>query len=362
MNKESENKTTFGIVGSGWRSEFYLRIAQALPERFGICGLVTRSEETGKAIEQKFGVKTFRSAAEMLGGTAPDFVAVSVPGEATPGVIKELAGLGVPVLTETPPATDPEGLRRLAALSEKGAKIQVAEQYQFQPIHAARIALAASGRLGEPSYAQVSYSHGYHGMSMIRKLLGIGYENATVGGVRSVSPVVEGPGRKGLPERERIVEVPHDLAVLDFGGKTALYDFAVNQHRSFIRSQRILVRGSRGEISNLEVRLLKDFRTPLEFRLLLRYEGMNGLADGYCIRGVLALDEWIYSNPFIPARLSEDEIAVATCLKKMGEYVRGGPEFYGIPEAAQDCCLAMAVNRAIETGEKVRTETQPWAR
>ena len=32
----------FGIVGTGWRSEFFLRIAAACPDKFRVVGLVTR--------------------------------------------------------------------------------------------------------------------------------------------------------------------------------------------------------------------------------------------------------------------------------------------------------------------------------
>ena len=31
-------QTRFGIVGSGWRSEFFLRLARLLPERFRVTG------------------------------------------------------------------------------------------------------------------------------------------------------------------------------------------------------------------------------------------------------------------------------------------------------------------------------------
>lgn len=38
-------KLRFIVVGSGWRSLFYWRIAQALPERFERCAMLCRTEE-----------------------------------------------------------------------------------------------------------------------------------------------------------------------------------------------------------------------------------------------------------------------------------------------------------------------------
>ena len=38
-------KLRFVVVGSGWRSLFYWRIAQALPERFELCAMLCRTEE-----------------------------------------------------------------------------------------------------------------------------------------------------------------------------------------------------------------------------------------------------------------------------------------------------------------------------
>ena len=47
----------------------------------------------------------------------------------------------------------------------------------------------------------------------------------------------------------------------------------------------------------------------------------------------------LYKNPFPGARLSDEEIAVATCLVKMKDYVDGGDAFYSVKDAAFDCRL-----------------------
>src|SRR3954468_12171981 len=97
--------TTFGIVGSGWRSEFFLRLAAAAPEQLRAAGVVTRTAGSGAGIEARWGVPTFRSAPELL-ERAPDYVIVSTPWAATPHVTRELVALGARVLAETPPAPD----------------------------------------------------------------------------------------------------------------------------------------------------------------------------------------------------------------------------------------------------------------
>ena len=78
-------------------------------------------------------------------------------------------------------------------------------------------------------------------------------------------------------------------------------------------------------------------------------------------KGMMFLDKQIYRNPFYPARMNDDEIAVASCLAAMKEYVETGKEFYPLREALQDTYLSFAMEQAIESGEAVQTQTQPWA-
>ena len=133
--------TTFGIIGTGWRSEFFLRLARAAPDRFRATGVVSRSAERGAEITARWGPPAFESVAALLRAEAPDFVIPCVPWAAMPDATRELVGLGARVLAETPPAPDLPGLRALWADVGDSGLVQVAEQYLLMPGHAARLAI-----------------------------------------------------------------------------------------------------------------------------------------------------------------------------------------------------------------------------
>ena len=137
------SKVVFAVIGAGWRTEFFLRIVKALPERFDISGILVRNEDRGREVAEKWGVKTYTDLDNLIEKANPSFVVVSVPRNLAPDLIRKLIERDVPVLSETPPAPDIEGLIDLYMFTQKGGKVQVAEQYQFQPLHAARIAMAS---------------------------------------------------------------------------------------------------------------------------------------------------------------------------------------------------------------------------
>jgi len=351
----------YAIVGGGWRAEFYLRIARALPERFVIQGMVVRDEAKGLAIEQAWGVPTYRTLDALLRAHKPAFVLTCVSWEANPPLIKELAARGIPVLSETPPAPDVPRMAELCALAQQGARIQVAEQYIYQPHHAARLAFAKSGALGSISQAQVSAAHGYHGASLIRRFLGIGYENARITARTFRSPLVAGPDRQGPPAEERMTVSSQTIAWLDYGDRLGVFDFTGDQYFSWVRGQRLLVRGERGEINNHEAAYLSDYATAVEVSFRRISAGANGNLEGLYLKGIVAGDQWVYRNPFAPGRLTDDEIAIATSVAGMAAYVEGGPEVYPLAEACQDHYLSLLIAQAVESGQVVESSTQAWA-
>jgi len=354
-------RISFGIVGAGWRARFFLRIAHLLPDRFETLGVVTRNPERAKAVSREFAVNVHGSTEAMLGATSPMFVVTSVPREANPQVVRQAIDAGVPVLSETPPAADVEQMCRLCELVDKGAVIQVAEQYHLQPHHAARLALVGSGKLGAVSHAQVSVCHGYHGISLIRSYLGIGCEDAVISGQQFTAPIVEGPGRDGPPPTETIVDSEQAIITFDFGDKLGIYDFCGDQYFSHIRAQRLLVRGERGEIVDHDAVYLEDHVTPVHVSLRRHEAGPNGNLEGNYLKGIQVGEDWLYKNPLAPAPLSDDEIAVGDTMLKMARSVETAEPFYTLAEACQDTYLDLTSQQAAKSGKPVKTTRQPWA-
>jgi predicted dehydrogenase len=158
--------STFALIGSGWRARMFLDVARGLDTvRCG--GVVVRTP-------RRLDVPAFTSLDACLREVRPDFVLTATPWPVTPGVIADVVDGGLPVLAETPPAPDLDGLRALWSAVGASGLVQVAEQYLMMPLHAARAALVATGAIGTPTQVQVSSTQLYHAVSLIRGLLGAG--------------------------------------------------------------------------------------------------------------------------------------------------------------------------------------------
>ncbi len=353
----------FAIVGGGWRAEFFLRIAAALPERFRLEGLVVRDPDKGQALEGRWGYPTFRTPGALLERTRPEFFVSSVSFGANFEVNLALLETGLPVITETPPAATLEQMRGLwDAVQSHGGRMQVAEQFHRQPLHAARLAAIHQGRIGTPHTAYLSVSHGYHGTSLIRHFLGLGFEEARIMGALWQDRVLDPGGRNGPPADPQVQALPQQVALLDFGdGRHVVFDFVGAQYFSPIRTQRVAIRGDRGEIVDHMLFAYDDAGEPLALPFQRHVAGPNGNLEGHHLKGIQLGERWLYHNPLAPARLSDEEIAIGHLLGDMGEHVRGGAEPYPLRFGLQDHYLGLLIRQACETGQPVVARPQPWA-
>ena len=269
----------------------------------------------------------------------------------------QLAEAGVAVLAETPPAADLAGLRDLWARVGDRDLVQVAEQYPRMPQHAARLAVVRDGVIGDVTSVQVSSTHLYHAIAMIRAFLGVGRGPVTVRAQSFTAPLanpLSPSGWSGSAEPEALATT---LATLDFGeARMGLYDFTDNQWWNPLRARRIVIRGSLGEIVDERVTRLVDPYTPVESQLIRRQAGLDLNLEGVDLQHISFDGRVVYRNAFAGARFSEDDLAVADLLAAMGAWRRGdGPQPYPLAEACTDHQIALAIGEACASGRSVTT-------
>lgn len=351
----------FGLIGTGRRSDFFARLARQAPEAFQVAGVVSRRLERAAEVAATWGVPTYATLEELL-AVEPEFVIPCVPwGEMGPTTTR-LVEAGVAVLAETPPAADLDGLRTLWSAVGHRDLVQVAEQYLCMPQHAARLRLAREGVIGEVTSVQVSSTHLYHAVSMIRGFLGVGRGPVTVHAQAFTAPLANPLSPSGWSGSAHPEPLSTTLATLDFGSsRTGLYDFTDNQWWNPLRARRIVVRGSLGEMVDERVTRLVDPYTPVESSLVRRQAGVDLNLEGVDLQHVSFDGRVLWRNAFAGARFSEDDLAVADLLAAMGAWRRGeGLEPYSLAEACQDHQISLAIGESTSTGSSVTITAEGW--
>ena len=354
------NPIKFAIVGTGWRSEFMVRLAKAAPDRLQAVAVLARSDAAAEKISRRWGVPVVRSTDELL-AYVPEFVVAAVSWPSMPGVVTDLVERGAYVLAETPPAPTADGLRALWAAVGASGRVQVAEQYMLMPRHAARSKVLQSGAIGASTSVEVASTHLYHATSIIRSYLGAGMAEATVTARSFTAPLADPLTFQGW--KKDAPPTPHTttIGLIDFGGRTGLYNFVENQWWNPLLARRLVIRGERGEIVDDTVTRLSGegvIVSPISYRRT----GIDMNLEGNEIVSASFEGRLVYENPWIGTSLSEDDIAVASFLELTGLWARGeaaGP--YPLADACQDHLLGLAIEESARTRADVRVTKQNWA-
>jgi len=346
--------TTFAVIGGGWRTHMWLKVARELGTvRCG--GVVVRTPRPMEA-------PVFPTLDACLREVRVDFVLTATPRAVTPGLIADAVDRGLPVLAETPPAPDLDGLRKLWSAVGGSGLVQVAEQYPMMPSHAARAAVVTKGFIGTPTQVQVSSTQQYHAVALIRRLLGAGRGEVSVRATRFIAPLVSPLSRSGWTDDEEAHPTSTTIATLDFGnGRSGVYDFTEQQTRNQLRFRRLTVRGSAGELHDDEVVRMTGPRTLVRTPLVRRQTGHDLDLVGYDTEHISLGSEVLYRNPYVGRRWMDEEIAMATLLEGMAGWVRGeGPGPYPLAEGAQDHQIALAIEESADSDLTVATSRENW--
>ncbi|MDI1465930.1 Gfo/Idh/MocA family oxidoreductase [Catellatospora sp. KI3] len=351
----------YAVIGRGWRAQFFFKLAALMPDRLQVTGVMTRSAQAGAEVAAQWRLPVVQDLSDLLRTGDPEFVITSVPWDVNPGLVETLVGRGLPVLSETPPAPDVAGLRRLWDAIGATGLVQVAEQYLLLPDHAARLAVLRSGAIGTPTSAQVCSTHGYHAVSILRGMLGVGLGPASVQARAFTAPLADPLAPSGWRDDATPRPATTTLATIDFGdGRSGLYDFTDNQWWNPLRSRRLVVRGSLGELVDDRVVRLLDHR-PVESELRRRHSGRDLNLEGFDLDHVSYDGRVVYRNAYAGARLSDEEIAIASILEATGRWCRDeGEPPYPLAQACQDHLLSLAIDESARTGQPVSVPTAPW--
>ena len=355
--------TTIAIIGAGWRAEFYIRIAQLLPERFEIVGVVARKEDVRHALTQEYGVRTFSSVSQLLSHKKPDYAVSSVSWDSNPSVVEELVSAGVYVLCETPPAPTVEALQKLWKAVGSSGMVQVAEQYLNLPGHSSRLAITKSGVIGEVTSVELSSTHGYHAVSIMRGFLQSGFEPTTITTRQFEAPLVNPLVRNGWNSDLSPQMAKTTISLIDFGGgKSGIYNFVDNQWHNQLRHRRIVVRGSKGEmVDDAVIRLIDG--PAITSSKIERYQlGYDLNLDGFDTEHLSLDGQVVFKNPFVGLRFMDEEIAIAQLMVQMADWINGNAQPpYPLSEGCQDQLISLAMDESTASGKSITTQKLDWA-
>jgi predicted dehydrogenase len=350
----------FAIIGSGWRSEFLIRMAKAAPDRLEVVAVVTHTDAEAQRLGARWGVPTMRTIEEAL-AHEPEFVVSAVNWPAMPVVVRELVAAGAKVLAETPPAPDIEGLRSLWRDVGASGLVQVGEQYTRMPGHASRLAVVQAGTIGTVTSVEVASTHLYHAVSLVRAFLGVDMEPVVVNARAFTAPLVDPLSFRGWVKDPMPGPKTTTIATLDFGeGRMGLYNFVENQWWNPLLARRIVIRGSLGEIVDDTVTRLTP-EGPVTSPIVYRRTGVDMNLEGNEVVHTSFDGRVIYRNPWVGTSLSEDDIAVASHLAATGMWARdeaAGP--YPLEQGCQDHAVGLAIERSARTGADVHVEGEVW--
>ena len=403
-------KIRFIIVGSGWRSLYYVRIAKALPEKFELCAMLCRTPEKAEKMRQENDIYTTTSIEECR-NMKPDFVVVVVNKASIAEVSKEWMDYGFTVLCETPAAQDLSVLKELWEYHRRGKRLVVAEQYCAYATYKGMQKLIDRGMIGTPQGLNISLAHEYHGASLMRMFLQEAVATPfMVSAKRYEFETVETLSRYECFTDGRTALKKRTVATFEFeDGKVAWYDFDSEQYRSPIRHKYIRLRGTKGELSDNELFYLDEKFMPNQAKIKISDRDLssvrknpNGQKSREVVKIVLqkeAEEELLYEAIFGCCNLTEDETAIATLMLEAAEYQKAwemiekqngagkvlpenGKAGSGKPtgsqekslwadavvkrqkaalqNALQDSYMAILLQEAIVTGEKVMSQSQIW--
>ena len=86
--------------------------------------------------------------------------------------------------------------------------------------------------------------------------------------------------------------------------------------------------------------------------------GINNNSE-WSHKGIMLLDKQVYQNPYYPARMNDDEIAVASCLFHMKTYVESDTSFTHCVKHFRILIYPLCWNRQLKPEKRSKPKHSP---
>ena len=355
------------IIGTGSRSAYlYGPILNALAEEVNLVSVWGRSKASAKKLGEYLGVPCFTDIHTLINETSPELGIVSVTKDANGAVGLMAVEAGLHVLLETPIALDlAEADTIISAASERGLKIEVAEQFHRRPNEQIKLKLIESGIFGKVYSSFNDFAgHAYHGMSVLGSYLG--FETRPLRVIGKVKQYDLAPHLSRLAGSFDARSETQEHAIIEFeGDRLGIFHWTSVGYDSAVRwwrSSRFLAEKGMG-ISIGDAVNQQDTLTILapgnegrqEITLERRWERIDGgplesivAHTGQTTRPIVKWSNPVYRTPRgSTIQWHDDEIAVADCLLSLIIAVRtGGEPTYGAMQARIDQEIYLALQKS----------------
>lgn len=303
--------TRFVLCGTGWRAGFYMRIAALLKDEFEIAAIYTRREEKRDELTAS-GYKASADLAEALSFRHDAVIAAGGPEGFLP-LLMELGRRGETILAETTfLSLDEDGLKKASLIPG-----YTMEQYWHTPLYSSiREALPLIGKIDS---VYLSALHNHHAASIMRGI----FPHLKIKEIRRLlekeSGCLKTGSRAGLERKGEKECYKRKITAVEFGsGEIFITDFSSNQYHSYIIPSRIEIRGEMGVITEKGVAYVDNDGWPVSLPFVFQREETKPNQHPVLTHVTLG-ERVVFTNPFYPDALSDDEIAIAMMLREASE-------------------------------------------
>jgi predicted dehydrogenase len=367
----SKSPLRVAIIGTAKRSDYlYGPLIKAIPNEVELVSVWGRSDSSTQWLSKSLGVPGYTDIEKLISATTPDIAIVSVSYNANGEVGLMAVEAGLHVLLETPIAHKlSEADAIIDAASERGLKIEIAEQFHRRPFEQIKLKLIESGLFGRVYTAFNDFAgHGYHGVSVMRSYLGFDAVPLQVTGSVKKYDLAPHWSRLAGTRDERTETQEHGIVEFK-GGQVGIFnwtDIGYDSALRWWRSSRFLAERGMGitvgvglDVQEQLSLLSPGGEAPNFITLERRWERVDGgaLVAMVAHTGDPEIPIVRWDNPFRPTQQGhgiqwhDDEIGVAGSLLSLVNAVRNNTEpTYGPDQGRLDQELILALRMSSNAG------------